>query len=310
MAAKSKTPAHRYLRYELTNGAAGVETSHFIDLAKDLSDLNRRLYRQGRVYHVKRITVISSNTNQLAAGQDAGRISFSTAMDSWVARNAWKRGFEMFKMMNKKATMGISGDISAKFADFKVYLTDDHRTGTKLEPLDNGGNTGTGGEWTYSQMTSPDGTTSADEFALHLLGDHNGAAGAYVSVGLVTSYGQSRATVDVDQPNTPTGIEDDPLVNIFDDGTVTDEVIANLVAHGDNPPYDMDDYPGGVANYPKPMVVQDCTLGTDGRATVGGFTALCGLIEVESKSPNPSDVYSVLVELAPGSYRGVSADVI
>lgn len=216
----------------------------------------------------------------------------------------------MFKLMNKKATMGTSGDISAKFADFKVYLSNDHRTGTKLDALDNGGNAGTGGEWTYSQMATPDGTTSADEFELHLLGDHVGGAGARTSVGLVTSYGGSRATVDVDQPNTPTGLEDDPLVNLFDDGTVHDEVIANLVAHGDNPPYDMDDYPGGVANYPKPMVVQDTTLGTDGRATVGGFTALCGLIEVESTSPIASDVYSVLVELAPGSYRGVGAEVI
>ena len=46
MAAKTKTPAARYLRYELTNsGTPGTETSHFIDLAKDLSDF------QGRSWH-------------------------------------------------------------------------------------------------------------------------------------------------------------------------------------------------------------------------------------------------------------------
>jgi hypothetical protein len=35
-----------------------------------------------------------------------------------------------------------------------------------------------------------------------------------------------------------------------------------------------------------------------------------GLIEIESTSPIANDVYSVLVELAPGKYRGIKADVI
>jgi hypothetical protein len=60
---------------------------------------------------------------------------------------------------------------------------------------------------------------------------------------------------------------------------------------------------------PKPIVVQDTTV-VDGRATVGGFVARCGLLEIEAKSPVASDVYSVLVELAPGKYRGVGAEVI
>lgn len=311
MAAKNKTPAARYLRYELTNsGSAGTETSHFIDLARDLSDLNRRLYRQGKVYHVKRITVVSSNTNQLAPGTNAGRISFSTAMDSWVARMAWKRGFELYRMMNREATKGVKSDISAKFEDFKVYLSDDHRTGTVLDPKDNGGNTGTGGEWTYTQFVSPDGTTGADLFSAHLLGGHQGSAGSRTSVGLIESYGDSRSTVDVDQPNTTADLSDDPLVNLFDDGTVHDEVIERIQTENENPPYDFDEYPGGATNYPKPMVVQDCTLGTDGRATVGGFTALCGLVEIETTSPTANDVYSVLVELAPGNYRGIAAEAI
>ena len=89
---KSMTPAVRYLRYELTNsGTPGTETSHYIDLARDLSALNRRLYRQGRDYHVKRITVVSSNTPN--GGDPSGinnRVSLATIPDSWVARNAWK----------------------------------------------------------------------------------------------------------------------------------------------------------------------------------------------------------------------------
>jgi len=69
-------------------------------------------------------------------------------------------------------------------------------------------------------------------------------------------------------------------------------------------------YPGDDSNGPKPSVVQQTTLGADGRSTVGGFNAICGLLEFETTSPIPNDVYSVLVELAPGSYRGIAAEVI
>lgn len=301
----AKTPAVRYLRYELTNsGTPGTETSHFIDLARDLSRLNRRLYRQGRDYHVKKITVISSNTPN-----GGNRISFSTMPDSWVTQRAWQRGFQTFQKMNRKATAAVGNDITGKFADFKVYLTNDHRTGTVLEPKDNGGNDANSGEWEYTQLVSPDGTTGADTFYLHMLGDHVGSAGSWTAVGLVKSYGESRTTVDTDQPNVNSDVSEDPLVNLFDDGTVTDEVINLLEGDNDSAPYQTVNYPGDNGNMPKPLVVQDTTI-VDGRATVGGFVARCGLLEIEAKSPVDSDVYSVLVELAPGKYRGVAAEVI
>lgn len=299
-------PAVRYLRYELTNSATpGTETSHFIDLARDLSAVNRRLYRQGRHYHVKRITVVSSNTPN-----GANRISFSTAPGSWVATQAWKRAFKVFTEMNKRAMVNVAGsDIAGTWADFKVYLSTDHRNGTKLDPVDNGGNAVTAGEWVYSRFLSPDGTTSADEFDGVLLGDHVGAAGSRVSVGLIKSYGESRATVQFGDPSVPAGLSDDPLLNVFDYGTEIDEVLNRLESDNDTPPYDHADYPGDDANMPKPIVVQDTTI-VDGKATVGGLTAMCGLIEIEASSSVPNDVYSVLVELAPGKYRGVHAETI
>ena len=59
----------------------------------------------------------------------------------------------------------------------------------------------------------------------------------------------------------------------------------------------------------KPLVVQDTVL-VDGRAVVGGFNAVCGLLEIESQSAVINDVISILVELAPGNYRGIGAEVI
>ena len=313
------TPAVRYLRYEFANsGNVNTETSHYIDLARDISRVNRRLYRQGRDYHVKKITIVSSNTPNVGAVTDpttgavvnnGARVSVSTIPSSWPAREGWKRGFHTWTRMNDIATEQSSGDVSGTWSDFKVYLSNEARSGNVLDPKDNGGNNYSAGEWVYSKMVSPDGTTSADPFFVHMLGDHSGSAGAWNSVGLIKSYGESRATVNNGDPSVPGTASDDPLVNVFDYGTTVDEVIDYLENDNDNPPYDHDDYPGQDGNGPKPMVVQDTTL-VDGRATMGGFSALCGLLEIESKSPVANDVFSVLVELAPGNYRGIKADVI
>ena len=310
-------PAVRYLRYEFANsGNVNTETSHFIDLARDLSAVNRRLMRQGRHYHVKRVTIVSSNTPNVGAVTNpttgetvnsGARVSVSTIPESWVTIGAWKRGFALFTEMHKRANAAVAGDIRGKWADFKVNMTTDFRTATKLVPLDNGQNPVTLNEWNYSTFVTPDGTTSADEFEVQMLGNHTGT-GQVTSVGLVKSFGESRSTVGTD-PTVPTDVTSDPLTNLFDDGTVHDEIMTITFAEGDNPPYSINDYCGDDANMPKPLVVQDGTL-SDGRLTLGGFSAMCGLLEIESRSPVANDVFSVLVELAPGNYRGIKADVI
>ena len=316
--AKAKLdPAVRHLRYELTNSAnPGTETSHFIDLAKDLSMTNRRFYRQGKDYHVKKITIVSSNTPSVnnfapdgAVKTNGGRVSASTIPSNWVSRMAWKRGFKVWQLMDKNASENISGNILGTWSDFKVYMTNDMRGGNKPTPIDNGGTAYQIDEWRYTDYVSPDGSTSADSFEIYMLGDHNGNPGAWNAVSLVKSYGESRATVQGGDPNVPSEASDDPLVNIFDDGTQVDEVLNLMESSNDFPPYSIANYPGGDANGPKPAVVQDSTI-IDGRAILGGFSALCGLVEFEIKSPIASDVYSVLVELAPGKYRGIHAESI
>ena len=308
--AKKMTPAARYLRYELTNsGNAGTETSHFVDLARDLSRLNRRLYRQGRDYHVKKITIVSKNSGSQPGG-DAGRISVSTALDTWMTRKAWSRGFSLYTQMQKVAPDAAGSALKSTYNDFKVYLHSDMRTGTILDPKDNGGNNYAGGDWDYSKFQTPDGTTSADDFEVTLHGNHVGAASTRESVGLIRSYGESRATVFNTGPNVPATAADDPLVNLFDDGTAFDEIINDMNSQNDGAPYANLSYPGDDSNGPKPVVVQDTTLGTDGKSVLAGFNAICGLLEFETTSPIANDVYSVLVELAPGNYRGIKADVI
>lgn len=304
--ATKTTPAVRYLRYELTtSGVPGTETSHFIDLARDLSRVNRRLYRAGRDYHVKKVTIVSSNTPNLG-----NRVSVSTAPDSWVARGAWHRAFKMWNQMNKTASGQLAGNITGTWADFKIFLSSDMAGATLPSPLDNGGFEVTAAlDWDVSTFVTPDGTATDDEFYGTLLGDHIGAAGSRTSIGLIRSYGESRATVQLTDPAVPSAASTDPLVNLFDYGTTIDDVIDNLEDSNDQPPYSQVQYPGGAVNMSKPIVIQDTTI-VDGRASMAGFSALMGHLEFEIKSAIPSDVYSVTIELSPGKYRGIKAESI
>jgi len=260
--------------------------------------------RSGRVYHVKKVTIVSKNTPN-----GANRISASVIGPSWVARQAWKRGFETWKKMNSEAMHANLPNVLGTWSDFKVKMDLGQDTHTLLVPKDNGGNNYAVGEWTYSKYVTPDATTGAIVAGAWMLGAHQGSGATLQNIGLIKSYAESRATVQDGSPLVPSGLSDDPLVNVFDYGTTVDEVLHNVEGDNDQAPYNIYTYPGESGNGPKPLVVQDATI-IDGRAVMGGFEAMLGLIEFEITSPIASDVYSVLVEVAPGPYRGVKADVI
>ena len=310
--AKSKTPAVRQLRYEVTNsGTPNTETSHYVDIARDLAAINRRMMAQGRVYHIGKITVVSRNTIP-SPGQQAGFISVSAAPNSWAVRNAALFGKQLFEKMKKRATQDAGLEIAdGRYADFKIRgLHSGATSPTFLVPVDNGGNALQLGTWSYTQFTSPDGTTGVDQYTCHLLGVHAGSGpGAYTSVGLVESYGNTRNTVSNDVPNSIQD-SDDPLANLFDDGTANDEIISDMTNQNDDPPYNINEYGGSAGNMPRPLVMQHGTLGQDGRVTLGGLAAVHGLIEFEVSSPIENDVYSILVELKEGSYKGIAAEAL
>ena len=313
----SFTPANRFLRYQLIGPSDPTqEKSRYIDLAKDLSAINRRLYRQGKVYQVANISITSRDTVD-------GLVSFSTAPDTWVTRGAWRRGFQMYDAMQKQV-LDMPGTKSRKgrYNDFKVYLSADHRTADLERARDNGNNQAGTGEWVYSKFQTPDGSPTVDDFNAHLLGDHVGQAGTRDSVGLILSYGEARATVSNDIPNVDSQGSDDPLLNLFDAGTHVDEIAFDLENDGDQAPYKItqggsqatvgEHYPGATSNLPKPMVNRLVAIGNQGGTSaptvmLPGFTAIAGLIEVEMQSSVANDVFDILIELAPGSYKGVAA---
>lgn len=316
MAAKTKTPAQRQLLFSMTGGGADSATTKYIDLARQLSKVNRRLYRQGRAYHVKKITITARDGYSPLNGDPVAfpgtSVKVSAAPTNWVTNEAWKRGFKVWSKMQKDAMQNSGNDLRGTWNDFKIYMNSDSVVaGNQLNDIkDVLGNNYAAGEWVISDFTTPKETgDGSDEFYATLMGDHVGAEDSRTSVSLIKSYGESRITVQADDPNAQPDVKDDPLNQVFDFGTTIDEVLQNVIAENDAPPYSVNAYPGDNANASGPALMQSTVL-DNGRAVLGGFTAICGLVAITTKSSQGSLVYDVLVELSEGSYRGVKAESI
>ncbi len=319
-------PAVTQLLYQVPDGAS------YIDLAKDLSKVNRRLYRQGMTYVVQDIQVgVSSGMR----ATDVQSLSFSTAGNSWIVHNAWKKGFAAWRKQQNDVKREL-GDIAGKWEDFKIYLDDSMRGGTTLEPYAGDGAVYLAGEWVYSQYVWDDEGTERETYG-HLIGSSTGTT----DFGLIEEYGISRRTVQAEDPVTDADASTSmyaKMLNFAPDALMAD-MIDNMENSNDSPPYDFDDYPGGAANADVPVPVRFGSLsGTQTTTTMAGFIVPCGLIQVYNSeleltnttesatdlgdvggtgvaSPGPLSVYAarsaqtayVIVTVAPGPYRGVLA---
>ena len=84
---KKTSPTQTRLSFEFS-GDSGQD---YIDIAKALSIINRKFYRQGVYYYVNSIEVYNN---------EQGVVDLYTLPDNWVTKNAWNRGFQVFQKMN------------------------------------------------------------------------------------------------------------------------------------------------------------------------------------------------------------------
>ena len=118
------------------NVGGGVE---YIDLAKELSQNNHRLYRQGRVYHADIVM-----TNTIAAGQPH---TVETIAPTWMARKAWQLAFRKWRESTQHER--DNGIKAGRWNDFRILYDSAMSATTTL----------TGGEYLYTTGVGADGTT-------------------------------------------------------------------------------------------------------------------------------------------------------
>jgi hypothetical protein len=97
-------------------------------------------------------------------------------------------------------------------------------------------------------------------------------------------------------------VNTDPLSNLFDETDADDEVILNLTTRQDEPPYDVDSCPGieggGGAQQNLQRVAMAATQSGAGQISMlNGFSALCGLVQVEITQGVPSGQVELLLDV-------------
>lgn len=310
----SVIPAETTLKYRLPGDGSDV----YIDLMRDLAAINRRGMNQGQVLHIAGFTV----KQDTALNTQALQATFKALPVTWVAAQAYMKG-RMAWMEQQRRVRRDSGQEAIKpaYEDFKVYMDSAHRTGVTLDTLDGAGNPVTGGEWDYSKLVYADQSVDPEvvrEPWLHLVGNDVGNT----DIGLIQAYEESRATVDGDQPNVPVTAADNiyTWLTASQDEAASTEIITNMIAENDSPPYAINNYPGGDSNYP--TNVDKCYLQTSSANPVvsaPGFPVLCGLLRIYSQGkditknpgatppedPNVTLPGTLLVHLAPGPKKGI-----
>jgi hypothetical protein len=306
---KKSNPTQIRLSFECDGG-----TTQFIDIARALSIINRKFYRQGVYYYVNSVEVYNN---------ESGVIDLHTLPDTYVTKNSWNRGFQLFQKMNAMTNTPVSGVVRPKYHDFKVYFNSTHQQRGSINPvmttINNGSAAYAPDEWDYSRFVSADSdgdlnqdndalNQEADDFYVHMLGVHTGNSNNWTSVGLIKSYAESRTTVPNDDNINNVVDITDPLLNIFDFSSEEqiNDIIENLISDNDKPPYDQNAYVGEISTSMQHVARIGTEVGVGRIGRAAGFCAPMGLICVD-----PWDVatgYRLVLNLAPGTYHGVYAE--
>lgn len=296
------------------------DSRSYIDTARELSKINRRLYQQGRMYGYQGLTFIwRGNTQGTVATIE---VSVRTAGNTWITHNAFVKGKALWDEM-QDLVLDDNPSVKGKWHDYKIQLAGSQSGPRTLSVKDGAGNDVAGGEWAYSkyvmpqhdvQMTGPGAGTpeAAEELTALLIGDDTATKRS-----LVKAYQESRATVQSVDPNVPAELSTSFFNLLTDSGSQEPELADVIEGENDEPPYDADEYIGGAVNASVPMTVGYAAVSNaevDGR--IGPFVAPCGLLEIDivgydasgAQIPNANmPPVDILLHVAPGTYKGVAA---
>ncbi len=298
-------------------GGTGTDSRSYIDTARELSKVNRRLYSQTKCYAYQGLTFIWRA--QAAANLATIEMSVRTAGNTWIVHNAHVKGEALWHQM-QDLVLEDNPSIKGKWHDYKIRLSTQQVTARELSVKDGAGVDVKAGEWSRSVYVMPqhdvDPATGFPDPALEFTACLIGPDSTTIK-SLVQAYEDSRATVSADQPNVPAGVSSSFFNLLTDSGSQEPELADVIIDENDNPPYDLDEYPGGATNANVPWTVGYAAISSaevDGR--VGGFIAPCGLLEIELKGYDANGApvatadmpaVDILLHVAPGMYKGVAA---
>ena len=296
----------------------GASNANYLDIAKALSEVNRRFYRQGMNYAI-------GGFRFGYLGSETPTVRVNVLPNVWPVGAAWHKFFAKWqKQQNDALAESGSLESKSKYNDFKIYFDRYMKTATNLRPQSPGGFTNGGstnfkeGEWQYSNVVVPnDGSPgNSVEYGLHMVG----TAGAQ-QVTMIDDYGLSRNLPFSPDPNAP-AIDESILSKMFDVGDNMTDIVENAIDKNDDVPYDLDEYPFGATNpgtggvsLHREINFTSTTIGN--YQDMPGVIAPCGLMQIvhdlSGSTTNQVDSGTnrfllMQVILVPGHYKGVLAE--
>ena len=292
------------------------QDSVYIDVAQNLSLINRKLVRQGHVFKIKGMNVWCSDGHA-----DFTEFRVSALPRTWMMFNAYKKARSLWNQMNLEAIDALGDGNLPKYYDFKVFYDmehfDNHHNSdggtlfTNLLPVDSDGDAMATGDWVYSKYETSASTPL--EMNIHMLGTHatdagvsTGASGRDLpndsgSIGAILAYQQSRgaAFTDQDLAGLDQNIDiDSPWAQLFAGDTQMQQVLTDLDVDNDGPPYPAD-YAGGIEHPEGVLIAKTYISGADSNARTGPsvriptFEAPMGLIKLDLTTVSDDDVSSI-----------------
>ncbi len=302
----------RHLHGDLTH-TGDSEDFHYVDLGKLLSQINRRSYRQGMVYHVANIVFDDA--------QGDATINVGVVPNTWTAQAAWKLGFHSWLEQQSAAVESMGRRDLGSWSDFKVPINADMRgDADQFGVIDIEGNTFPVGDWDYSKLILPQRSGAyPDTCNIDFMGASAGTWPELTTVSLM----EELQKILLAPPENPEFIDSNVQNSVYalmsgdqPDTEILREVIQDQETDNDLPPYNVGTVPGagapGAGLPSDPWVARTCMIkgGNDTAspvAAVGGFAAPCGLLCIETGSSVDGNIIGMNIELVPGEYKGVHA---
>jgi len=294
----------------------------YVDIAKELSKLNRRSYRQAMNYAVENIK-ITKGTNP------AGTYILLGVPKLWTVDNATTKIYNLW-MEQRREVLKLNPDLKAKWSDFKVFLDTQHKAAWLQNNLrqtyidvDGNGQHVPDGEWDPSKLTFPEIShgTGPTNVPMHIVGDNIPAGDLSHntdSIGIVHEYMNTKSKVLTPDPTPMVTDPEDGLYNLMaSHDQISETSLQNVMEHNDQPPYNRD-VMAGDGSFPILDILAYARFNDYGNTNptytefnTGPLVVPFGLIKFlwvpdEPHLVNPAPTIEITV--APGKYKGVLAE--
>lgn len=265
-------------------GSSATEVDYYVlDVGRNLSVQNHRLYRQGKTYSVK---------IDVEPGTGPVKFNVYALVDTWYIQKAWQLARARYLQNTAAERAVMSSQQIARWEDFRVEAGLSGYTGGLLlpRPYSDGlaGAADTAGEFDVTEITMADGTTKK--------GFH-WSASTLSRFGLLDEFDKSGDT-DL-APSTISGNK----AYAGTEGDVQEFTMDDLSGRGNAPPYNAQNFNARVWV----RVGQLDAVSAHGKLSTGYFNAPCGLIAVQPTVASTAINGQLSMTVQAGDYKGVKA---